>query len=80
MYVQLKEKNIVFSKLILSWTSAYITDWETTHLGHMWNWGENWRSSQVQTSFVLNFTTLRCAFLFFVSKILDIPCYLTWMK
>ena len=30
-------------------------------LGTLWNWSEDWKSSQVRSSFVLNFTTSRYA-------------------
>ena len=37
-------------------------------LGTLWNWSEDWKASQVQSSFGLNFTASRYVFSFFVSK------------
>ena len=37
-------------------------------LGTLWNWSEDWKASQVQSSFDLSFTASRYAFSFIVSK------------
>ena len=42
-------------------------------LGTLWNWSEDWKTSQVQSTFVLNFIVSRYAFSFFLSKL---RCYM----
>ena len=68
----IKKRNIkIFLKTLgYSLEQIHIELIDRSHiLSTLWNWSEDWKSSQVKSPFVLNFDASRYAFSFFVFKI-----------